>query len=121
MVPADTEVVAEIPGTDEQHVDTVAGGDLVGGATAAADSIWTTKSISCRPGPGAGVEPEPAGPVVGGHPTVPTRREPQVGQCRPSPRGTVHAGQHDSRGAVVQHPAHPDPLSVSTRTTVGTP
>ena len=81
-VPGDTEVVAEVPGADEQHVDTVDGGDLVDGRHRGGGlDLGDDEDLVVGPVQGAGIEPEPAGPVVGGHPAVPVRREPQVGQC----------------------------------------
>ena len=48
-------------------------------ATAAADSICAMhEDLLVGPVQRAGIEPEPAGPVVGGHPAVPARREPQM-------------------------------------------
>ena len=104
------EVVAEVPGSDEQHVDTVDRGDLVDGRNRGSGfDLGDDQDFVVGTVQGAGIEPEPAGPVVGGHPADPARREPQVGQCLANLIGTVDAGQHDSRGTVVQDAAHPDP------------
>ena len=85
-VTGNAEVVAEVPGSDEQHVDTVDGGDLVGGRNRGGGlDLGDDQDLLVGPVQGARVESEPAGPVVGGDPAVPARWEPQVGQCLRGP------------------------------------
>ena len=79
------EVVAEVAGTDEEHVDAVDRGDLVDRATAGSGlDLHDDEHLVVGPVQRAGVEPEPAGPVVGGHAAVPVRR---VAQVASAPRG----------------------------------
>ena len=95
------EVVAEVAGADEQHVDPVDGGDLRRPASTAARRLDLdhAEDLVARAVQGARVEPEPAGPVVGGHAPVPGGRVAQVPDRFGDLGRRVEAGQHDPGGA----------------------
>src|SRR6476620_2459810 len=73
-VAGNTEVVAEIPGADEQHVDTVDGRDLVDGRYGRSGfDLGDDQDLLVRSVKSGGVETEAAGPVVGRDAAVPVR------------------------------------------------
>jgi len=103
------EVVAEVARADEQHVHPLQGGDrpdLLDGP--ARLDLHDGQDLVAGPVEGARVEPEAAGPVVGGHAPVAVGRVAQVPQGLGHLGGRLHAGQHDAGRAQVQDPAEPD-------------
>src|SRR5581483_9880462 len=73
------EVVAEVAGTDEEHVDSVQSGDLVGVADGGHRlDLDYAEDLGVGAVERARVEPEPAGPVVGGDAAVTGGRVAQV-------------------------------------------
>ena len=105
------EVVAQVAGADEQHVDPVDGGDVVGGGDRGRGlDLHHAQRLVVSPVQRLGVEPEAAGPVVGGDPAIAGRRVAQMGQRGLHLCGAVQPGQHDASGPGVQRPSDADPF-----------
>ncbi len=121
-VAGNTEVVAQVPGADEQHVHSVDCGDLLDLLDGLHGlDLHDAEHLAVGPVEGAGIQTETAGPVGCGDTSVAMRREAQVAQRLLDLGRGVHPGSMTP--AAPRSSTRPSRIraAVSTRTTVGTP